>query len=84
MAELCKAYWLVYDIIAYQVRPEVRNESFQVWKLIPYDENKAKLYCDDGNHRELLSVNVKYTDFPLPEGIKLYLTNGVLLLPSEY
>jgi hypothetical protein len=34
--------------------------------------------------KELARQEIHYTDFPLPEGITLYLDGGVLLLPSEY
>ena len=87
MAQMCEAYWLITDIFAYQLKKEVKGESFQVWKLILNDKSiagGAVLVCEDGNYRELLREEISYTDFPLPEGIKLYLDGGVLLLPSEY
>jgi hypothetical protein len=87
MAQMCEAYWLITDIFAYQMKKEVRGEAFQVWRLILNDEGKgdgAVLVCEDGNYREVHREEISYTDFPLAEGIKLYMDGGVLLLPSEY
>ncbi len=39
--------------------------------------------CDDGNDRLLLEKRIDYTDFPEP-GIKLYVVDGVIMLPGEY
>jgi hypothetical protein len=44
----------------------------------------ALLICENGNKKELARQEIEFTDFPLEEGIKLYLSGGVLLLPSEY
>ena len=86
MAEMCEAFWLVTDIFAWQCNPKVKKEPFQVWKLsLNIDQNKgALLVGEDGNGVKLARQEILYTDFPLPEGIMLYLDNGVLLLPSEY
>ena len=87
MIEMCGAFWLAVAIVSWQGNKKVRKEPFQVWTLIlTADEfpNGAVLVCEDGNHRELARQEIEYTDFPLPEGIKLFLCDGILLLPSEY
>jgi len=84
MADMCESYWLVDNITSHQLEEKIRNEEFQVWKLERRPDDTAVLTCEDGNNHVLLSEKIGYTDFPLPEGIKLYLDNGVLLLPSEY
>ena len=84
MIDMCEAYWLVNHISSYQVEKRFQKEEFQVWRLVMKEDNKATLTCDDGNGHILKKEEITYTDFPLPEGIKLYLSNGVLLLPSEY
>jgi hypothetical protein len=87
MAEMCDAFWLVTAAFSWQSKRNVRNESFQVWTLRFEDKKKggsAILTCEDGNNRELTRQMIEYTDFPLPEGITLYLDDNVLLLPSEY
>jgi hypothetical protein len=87
MAEMCEAFWLVTAVFSWQCVEKVGKESFQVWTL-RFDEKRkednALLVCEDGNGRELARQEIEFTDFPLQEGITLYLDGGVLLLPSEY
>lgn len=83
VAERAGAHWLIDEIAFSQVaEPALRGEEFQVWALM-IDGGVALLRCDDGNGRRLLEKRIPYTDFPEP-GIKLYLTDGVLMLPGEY
>jgi hypothetical protein len=87
MAENCGAFWLIIAVFSWQCKEKVRNEPFQVWVLHFIDKTKgddALLICEDGNNKELARQNIEYTDFPLPEGITLYLDGGVLMLTSEY
>ena len=87
MAEMCEAFWLITAVFSWQCEDKVRKEPFQVWKLSFVDKEKgdnALLICEDGNKKELARQEIEFTDFPLPEGIKLYLDGGVLMLPSEY
>ena len=87
MAEICEAFWLITAVFSWQCKKKVRKEPFQVWKLRFHDKEKgdnALLICEDGNNRELARQEIEYTDFPLPEGIKLFLDGGILMLPSEY
>jgi hypothetical protein len=87
MTEICGAFWLITAVFSWQGEDEVKNEPFQVWILRFVEKAKgdnALLVCEDGNHRELLRQEIEFTDFPLPEGITLYLDGGVLMLTSEY
>ena len=84
MAEECEAYWLINAIASYQCEEKIKDEPFQVWTLEMLEGRKAILKADDGNGNILATQEIPFTDFPLPEGIKIYLTNGTLLLPSEY
>ena len=87
MAQLCEAYWLVTAVFSWQGNSKLKDEPFQVWILRFNDKTNgddAVLICEDGNKNELARQEIDYTDFPLPEGIKLFLDGGVLLLPSEY
>jgi hypothetical protein len=61
----------------------VRAEAFQVWTLNVAADRTATATAADGNDRVIVRQEIEFTDFPLSE-IKLYLTDGVLLLPSEY
>ena len=84
VAEAGGAYWLLDSIaIAQKFSAAVAAEGFQLWKLTVGDDRSALLVCEDGNGRRVYAQAIDYTDFPLPQ-IKLYFTDGVILLPSEY
>ncbi len=53
-----------------------------MWTLI-VDGTAAVLRCEDGIGKWLLERRIDYTDVPEP-GIKLYCTDGVIMLPGEY
>ena len=78
------AYWLVDQIAFQQYHPRVKTQEFQVWILaVNLEASTAALRCEDGNGRVLCSKQIAYTDFPLAE-IKMYVSENVILLPSEY
>jgi hypothetical protein len=75
------AYWLL-DIIATEVFPLLKNEPF-IYIQACVDKNTCHLFAEDGNDKALWLKTIDYTD--LQEGTwDFYLTNNVLLLPSEY
>ena len=43
----------------------------------------AIVTADDGNGNKLATQRIAFTDFPLAE-IKLYVSDGVIMLPTEY
>ena len=85
VAEKGSAYWLIEAIFSHQVnrriRLDARLQAFQLWKLT-VQEGRGLLVCEDGDGKRILHQAFN-TDFSLPE-IKLYLCDGVLMLPSEY
>lgn len=84
LAEHGGAYWLIDEIaLAQRYVPAVAAEEFQLWNLSVAEDRTAILACEDGNGGGVFTKAIEYTDFPLTE-IKLYYTNGTLLLPSEY
>lgn len=83
LAELCGAFWLIDLVASHQINPAVRAEEFQVWTLTVAADRTARAVCDDGDGRVIVTQDIAFSDFPLPE-ISLYCTDGVLLLPSEY
>jgi hypothetical protein len=84
VADSAGAYWLIDEIAISQTRPKVRAEEFQVWVLkVDLEKHTGMLSCGDGNNNTVFSKKIEYTDFPLAE-IRLYCTDGVILLPSEY
>lgn len=83
IAERAGGFWLVDEIALSQIsEPALKGEEFQVWTLI-VENTAAILRCDDGNDRQLLDKGIGYTDFP-EQGIKLYFTDVVIMLPGEY
>lgn len=84
LASNAECYWLVDKIFALQYgQPSVKKLNFQTWFLTVSSDQTAILKCEDGNFNPVYSEKIIYTDFPLPQ-IKLFLTNNVLLLPTEY
>lgn len=84
MAELCEAFWLLDKICTLQEIEPYSKEYFQVWRLVMKENHQATLVCDDGNGKIISREEISYTDFPLSEGITLYLTNDIIMLPTEY
>ena len=82
VADTAGAYWLIDEIALVQMEPLYRNQPFQQWSL-EVAGSKAILTCEDGNGNQISSKSIPLTDFPEP-GIKIWFTNNVILLPSEY
>jgi hypothetical protein len=84
VAEHGGAVWLITDIVAAQHDPKVAAEPFQVWKLTVVNPDRfAQLVCEDGNGNIVYTQTYSWTDFPMDE-ITFWLTDNVILLPSEY
>jgi len=82
LAKNAECFWLLDIIWSVQHIAKIKKEEFQSWKCTTKD-GKAFVECTDGNDNVLYSQKVDFTDFPLDE-VKMYLTNGVILLTSEY
>ena len=80
VAEQGGAYWLV-DALA--LAQAISAESFQFWTLTVRPDHAATFACEDGNGKVVHTQEIPFTDFPLPV-IKFYVTDSVILLPSEY
>ena len=81
MAEVAGAYWLLDIIASYR-----RREPLQIWTLKVNRESEPMAVVtmrEDAGEPVKVRQEIPYTDFPLDE-IKLYLIDGVILLPSEY
>lgn len=85
LADRGNAHWLLDAIASHQpnlLRQNPMLADFQSWKLT-VTNRKGVLYCGvDGDKLEQVQ-KIPFTDFPLSE-VKLFLIDGVLLLPSEY
>lgn len=83
LAEKAEAYWLVNEIFGSQFESaDVKRARFQVW-ILTTDKNRGILTCEDGNEKPVFKKFIPFTDFPMQE-IRLFFTDSVLLLPSEY
>ena len=82
LASHAECYWLIESIFSYQSIPEIKQQDFQVWKLVKKNDS-AVLSVEDGNNNVIRLFKIAFTDFPLEE-YTLWLTNNVLLLVSEY
>lgn len=87
LAERGGAYWLIDAIASWQGDPRVSRDpmlrQIQFWKLTVNDDRSALLVCERDEGDVAVSQAIPFTDFPLKE-VRLYLQNGVVLLPSEY
>lgn len=88
LAKEAQAYWLL-DVIASHQTPKLLADpmlkDFQIWKLklTKHEPHKeVDVICERDTDDIVLTQHIDYTDFPL-DAIKLYLENGVLMLPSE-
>jgi hypothetical protein len=87
LAEKGGAHWLIDIIASYQIDPKVvknrQLQEFQLWVLRAKD-SKAIITCqEDSDKPAVITQRIGFTDFPLHE-VKLYVENGVLLLPGEH
>lgn len=82
LAEAAGCYWLLDVIGSYQSNQKL-DKFFQVRKLIADMENASAVVQGYNDTMLIVTQNISYTDFPLTE-LKLYLMDGVILLPSEY
>lgn len=82
LAEAAGCYWLLDVIGSYQTHQQLDPE-FQVWTLnVNLSEESGTVRgCNDTEL--IVTQEIPFTDFPLEE-VKLYLMDGVILLPSEY
>lgn len=83
LAEQGGCYWLMEMIFGFQKIETVRAEYFQTWDLTVNENKTAILQCGDGTGNIVFTHTLNYTDFPLSK-IRLYFTDNVLLLPSEW
>ena len=81
LAEAAGCHWLL-DVIGSHQRDKRLDPSFQVWKL---EVSKDRSSTVRGYNDTVLIVtqSIAVTDFPL-DGLKLFVMDGVIMLPSEY
>lgn len=78
VAEKLHTHWLIDAVFSYN-----RKEDFQIWTLEVKDNEGILTMKEDSDMPCIVRQDIPFTDFP--EGVfKMYLIDGVLLLPSEY
>ena len=82
LAEAAGCYWLLEIIGSYQTNMQL-DPHFQVWTLVVNLDKKSGVVNGFNDKTLIISQDIQYTDFPLDE-VKLYLMDGIILLPSEY
>jgi hypothetical protein len=88
MAERGGAYWLIDAVASYQPDKRIASRpdlvDFQLWELVVAQDKSATLMMrGDSDQPAVITQEIPFTDFPL-ERIKLYVSGGTLMLPSEY
>ena len=81
LAEAAGCYWLLDVIGSYQCDPKL-DKAFQVWKLSVDLENSTGVVRGYNDNTLIIEQEIPFTDYPLAE-LKLFLMDGVLLLPNE-
>lgn len=82
LAEAGECYWFLDLIGSYQNNKKL-DKSFQVWKLTVHPESSTAVVEGYNDMKPIITQEIPYTDFPLSY-LKLFLVDGVILLPSEY
>jgi len=84
LCDKAKCFWLMDLIWSYQALPQVRDVAFQFYTVQVNPENQsAVVTCMADNEQILKKQFIEWTDFPL-SSIRLYYTDEIVLLPSEY
>jgi len=81
VADVGGCYWLLDIIGSYQHDIKL-DKAFQVWKLTVNLEECTAIVHGSNDTELIITQEIPYTDFPLEE-FKLFLMDGVLLLPLE-
>ena len=81
LAEAAGCYWLLDVIGSYQYDTKL-DKAFQVWKLSVDLENSTGVVRGYNDNTLIIEQEIPFTDYPLAE-LKLFLMDGILLLPNE-
>ncbi|HEV7766386.1 MAG TPA: hypothetical protein VGQ76_15385 [Thermoanaerobaculia bacterium] len=85
LAENARAHWLI-DVITSWQREALRDsalQEFQLWELFVRPDHTATIVCSRDSEDEAFRQEIEHTDFPL-DYVRLYVEDGVVLLPSEH
>lgn len=85
IVEEAKAHWLL-DLIASWQLEALRDawlREFQMWELFVLANRTATAVCSRDSEDVAFRQQIEWTDFPL-DYLKVYVEDGVVLLPSEH
>ena len=82
LAEAAGCFWFL-DIIGSYQDNRALDKEFQVWTLTVNIEDHSAVVRGSNDTELVVAQQIPFTDFPLA-GLKLYLMDGIILLPSEY
>jgi len=82
VAEAAECFWLL-DIIGSYQHDKRLDPHFQVWELKVNREDETAVVRGYNDTDLVITQKISYTNFPLEE-LKLFLMDGVILLPSEH
>ena len=82
LAEAAGCFWLM-DIIGSYQSNNALDKKFQVWTLTVNTEDHTAVARGYNDTELIITQEIPFTDFPLQE-LKLFLIDGIILLPSEY
>lgn len=80
----CNGHWLYDCILSYNCEKILRHVNFQIWELRQSKKDLSWLLTckQDSNQTPLVTQKIEFSDFPL-DYIKIYIIDGIALLPSE-
>jgi hypothetical protein len=81
--EQFECYWFLDVVLSYQTKKFQEANEFQVWKLVRKNGNQFIAICEDGNDIKILSQEIEFSDFE-HDNLTFWLTNSIVILPSEY
>ena len=82
LADDAECHWLISDL-GIVAKMKFSHIPFQLWKFRCKDSIGLLTMQEDSGASVLYEQKYEYTDFPEGE-IKLYVCDGIILLPSEY
>lgn len=82
LAEAAGCYWFL-DVIAIHQSNKKLDKDFQVWKLNVNIKDSSAVVQGYNDTKLIITQEILHTDFPMKQ-VKLFLMDGIILLPSEY
>lgn len=82
--DILNSHWLFDSVLIFQADKRLRGVNFQIWTLQQSKKDLSWLLTcrEDSNQKPLISQVIEFSDFPL-DYLKLYVIQGIALLPSE-